>query len=176
MCYAKSLQLCSTLHDPTDCGPPGSSVNGIFQAKILEWIAMPTSRGSSQTRDRTGISWSLALKGRFFTTSTTCSQLFKIINELFYIICSGPVFSVSDFYLHYTCLNLEKLEVLRSHLWPPRWMPKPGRRCTTLWIRHRNFRPWTDFHLLFRRFFNSHQNHLVMLSWPDLTSGEANSV
>ena len=152
------------------------SVYGILQARILGWIAMPSSRGSSQTRDRTGVSWSPTLKGRFFTTSTTCSQLFKIINELFYIIFSGPVFSVSDFYLHYTHLNLEKSEVLRSHSRPPHWMPKPVRRRTTLWVRHTDFRPWTDFHLLFRHFFNSHQNHLVLLSWPDLTLGEANSV
>ena len=41
------VRLC----DPTDCGPPGSSVPGIFQAKILEWVAIPFSRGSSQPRD-----------------------------------------------------------------------------------------------------------------------------
>ena len=129
---AKSLQPCLTLCDAMDCSPPDSSVHGNLQARILGWIAMPSSRGSSQTRDRTGVSWSPTLKGRFFTTSTTCSQLFKIINELFYIIFSGPVFSVSDFYLHYTHLNLEKSEVLRSHSRPPHWMPKPVRRCTTL--------------------------------------------
>ena len=41
--YAKSLQLCLTLCDPMDCSPPGSSVHGILQARILEWIAMPFS-------------------------------------------------------------------------------------------------------------------------------------
>ena len=45
--HAKSLQLCLTLCDPMDCSPPGSSVHGILQARILEWVAMPTSRGSS---------------------------------------------------------------------------------------------------------------------------------
>ena len=40
-----------TLCDPIDCSPPGSSVHGIFQARILEWVAMPSSRGSSQPRD-----------------------------------------------------------------------------------------------------------------------------
>ena len=34
---AKSLQLCSTLCDPMDCSPPGSSIHGIFQARVLEW-------------------------------------------------------------------------------------------------------------------------------------------
>ena len=42
-----------TLCDPMDCGPPGSSVHGILQARILERIAMPFSRGSSSPRDRT---------------------------------------------------------------------------------------------------------------------------
>ena len=44
---AKLLQLCLTLCDPMDCTPPGSSVHGILQARILEWAAMPSSRGSS---------------------------------------------------------------------------------------------------------------------------------
>ena len=53
---AKSLQLCPTLCDPMDCSPPGSSVHGVLQARILEWVAMPSSRGSSWPRDRTCIS------------------------------------------------------------------------------------------------------------------------
>ena len=44
------------LSDPMDCSPPGSSIHGIFQAKILECIAMPSSRGSSQLRDRIRVS------------------------------------------------------------------------------------------------------------------------
>ena len=47
---AKSLQLCPTLWDP-----PGSSVHGILRAKTLDWVAMPSSRGSSRPRDRTHI-------------------------------------------------------------------------------------------------------------------------
>ena len=45
--------LCPALCDPMDCSPPGSFVHGILQARILEWVAMPSSRGSSQPRDRT---------------------------------------------------------------------------------------------------------------------------
>ena len=41
-------QSCLTLCDPMDCSPPGFSVHGILQARILEWIAMPFSRGTSQ--------------------------------------------------------------------------------------------------------------------------------
>ena len=44
---AKSLQSCPTLCDPIDGSPPGSSVHGIFQARILEWVAVSFSRGSS---------------------------------------------------------------------------------------------------------------------------------
>ena len=54
-----------------DYSLPGSSVHGILQAIILEWVAMPASRGSSQPRDQTHISTSLALADRFFTTPTT---------------------------------------------------------------------------------------------------------
>ena len=49
--HAKSLQLCPTLCNPMDCSPPGSSVLGILQARILEWLAIPFSWGSSQSRD-----------------------------------------------------------------------------------------------------------------------------
>ena len=56
-------QLCLTLCDPMGCSPPGSSVHGILQAGILEWVAAPFSRGSS----RPGIEpRSPALAGRFF--------------------------------------------------------------------------------------------------------------
>ena len=44
---AKSLQSCLTLCDPMDSSLSGSSVHGILQARILEWVVMPSSRGSS---------------------------------------------------------------------------------------------------------------------------------
>ena len=50
-------QSCPTLCDPIDCSLPGSSVHGIFQAIVLEWIAISFSRGSSQPRARTRVSW-----------------------------------------------------------------------------------------------------------------------
>ena len=46
-----SAQLCRTLYDPMDCSPPGSSVHGNFQARILEWVAVSFSRGSSHPKD-----------------------------------------------------------------------------------------------------------------------------
>ena len=54
--HAKSLQSCPTLCDHMDCRPPGSSVRGILRARILEWLAMPSSRVSSRCRNRTYIS------------------------------------------------------------------------------------------------------------------------
>ena len=55
-----------------DCCPPGSSVCGVLQARILEWVAISSSRGSSRPRGRTQISYVFpALTGGFFTTSTT---------------------------------------------------------------------------------------------------------
>ena len=55
--HAKSLQLCLTFCNPMDCSPPGSSIPGILQARILEWVAIPSSRGSSQHRNRTLVSY-----------------------------------------------------------------------------------------------------------------------
>ena len=53
---ANSLQSCPILCDPTDCSPPGSSVHGILQAIILEWVAMPFSRESSRLQNQTHVS------------------------------------------------------------------------------------------------------------------------
>ena len=49
--HANSRQSSLTLCHPVDCSPPGFSVHGILQARILEWVVMPSSRGSSQPRD-----------------------------------------------------------------------------------------------------------------------------
>ena len=56
-------QLCPTLCDPVDCSLPGSSLHGILQARILEWVAISFSRGSSQPRDGTRVSF---IAGRRF--------------------------------------------------------------------------------------------------------------
>ena len=62
--HANLLQLCLTVCDPGDCSLPGSSVHGILQARILEWVAIPFSRGFSRARDQTRIS---CIADRFFT-------------------------------------------------------------------------------------------------------------
>ena len=58
-------QSCPTLRNPMDCSPPGSSVHGILQARILEWVAYPFSGGSSRPRNPARVS---CIAGRFFTT------------------------------------------------------------------------------------------------------------
>ena len=58
-------QSCPTLCDPMDSSPPGSSVHGVLQARILEWVAIFFSRGSFQPRDQT---WVSCIVGGFFTT------------------------------------------------------------------------------------------------------------
>ena len=59
--YAKSLRFCLIFRNPMDCSPPGSSVHGILQTRILEWVAIPFPGGSSQPRDQTHVSCASAL-------------------------------------------------------------------------------------------------------------------
>ena len=68
MCVVLIAQSCPTLCDPVDYGPPGSSVHGILQARILEWVAIPFSRRSFQFRDQTQVS---RIASRFFTIWAT---------------------------------------------------------------------------------------------------------
>ena len=66
-------QSCLALCNPMDWGPPGSSVHGILQARILEWVAISFSRGPSRPRDRTQVS---CITGGFFTVWVTREALF----------------------------------------------------------------------------------------------------
>ena len=69
---AKSLQSCLTLCGLMDCSPPGSSVPGILQARILEQLAIPFSRGSSRPRE----TWVFLIAGRFFTIWATWEAIY----------------------------------------------------------------------------------------------------
>ena len=64
MCVLATQSLSLTLCDPMDYSLPGSSVHGILQIRILEWVAYPFYRGSSQPRDQTQVSH---IAGGFFT-------------------------------------------------------------------------------------------------------------
>ena len=65
LCCCLVAKLCLTLYDPMDCSLPGSSVRGISQARIMEWLALAISKGFSRPRGQTPVS---CLAGRFFTT------------------------------------------------------------------------------------------------------------
>ena len=84
LCCAKLLQSCLTLFEPMHHSPPGSSVHGILQARILEWVAIFYSRGYSRLRDR--------LAGRFFTTSATWEALLLLLLSRFSHVrlCATP--------------------------------------------------------------------------------------
>ena len=84
-CSVLVARLCLTLCDPMDCSPPGSSVHGILQARILAWVAIPFSRGSYQTRDWICVS---CIAGRFSTvwaTRTVHNVLFNILLDSIFI-------------------------------------------------------------------------------------------
>ena len=71
-------QLCLTLCGLMDYSPPGSSVRGILQARILEWVAISISRGSSRARDQI---WVCCIAGRFFTVWATREVDNKLTNQ-----------------------------------------------------------------------------------------------
>ena len=86
-------QLCLTLCDPMDCKPPGSSIHGIFQARILGWIATSCSRGSSWPRDFwTQVSW---IAGRFFTNWA----IREAPQRLSFVVSKGRILNQEWFYL-----------------------------------------------------------------------------
>ena len=90
--------MCPTLCDPMDCSLPGSSVHGIFQARILEWVAISFSRGSSQPRDQTQVSHNA---GRLFTIWATREAYIALKME----IRSGSLISLG---LNIVCKNASK--------------------------------------------------------------------
>ena len=73
--HAHSLQSCLTLCDPTDCSSLGSSIHGTSQARILEWIAIPFSRGSFWPRCRTRVSYVSCIADGFFITKPLGSPI-----------------------------------------------------------------------------------------------------
>ena len=86
--------------NPMDGSPPGSSVHGILQARILEWIAQPSSRGSSQPRNSTCVS---CTTGRFFTAKPP-GKLFQIIFQYKLLQDIAPCYTLGpclDFFYHY---------------------------------------------------------------------------
>ena len=89
-------QLCLPLCDPMDYSPPGSSVHGIFQARILKWVAMPSSRASSQPRDWTHVSY-VSCIGRWVLYQT--SEPVSVARSQLYFFSQGKeLFFLSTVY------------------------------------------------------------------------------
>ena len=126
-------QSCLTLCNLTDCSPPGFSAHGILQTRILEWIAIPFSRGSSQPRDRTRVS---CIAGSFFTMNSL-STFFPISvitehwaqslvpEQLLVCSCMPSHWVVSDSLTSYE-LALLSMEFSRQENWSGLPFPSPG--------------------------------------------------
>ena len=113
---------CPTLCDPMDCSLPGSSIHGIFQARVLEWIAISFSRRSSRSRDWT---WVSRIVGRCFTDWATREVhkiweeyiilnaiLYKVLSlGIFWIICEGGTMCWENSVLYYQYVPLNYMHV-----------------------------------------------------------------
>ena len=94
LCMCVLAQSCLTLCNPTNCGWPARLLfHKIFQVRILEWVAISSSRGSSWSRDQTRISCVSYIVGRFFTTCPMWEACWQILN------CYAVVQSLSHVYL-----------------------------------------------------------------------------
>ena len=105
-------QLFLTLCNPVDCSPPGFSVHGILQARILEWIAISSSRGSSWPRDETRVS---CTANGFFTTWTTREAPMQVK----FILVTNFFLKNSTCKVRYSwiCTNKEKRKICWAVIW-----------------------------------------------------------
>ena len=108
-----------------DCSRPGSPVHRILQARILEWVAIPFSRGSSRPRDRTQVS---CLAERFFTIWATREALYGVYQKT--ILC------ILNIYYFYLSVILQqswgKMSTINSH--PSSLELVPGTRCKSCFL------------------------------------------
>ena len=105
-------QSCPTLRDPMDYSPPGSSVHGILQAKILQWVAIPFFRGSAQPRDWT---WVYRIADRFFTIWATRKPSWHIDGKKYTKRCSASlIISEMQIKIRYHCMPLRMAKIERT--------------------------------------------------------------
>ena len=95
LCCCLATQSCLTLCNSMDCSLPGSSAHGILHARILEWVAVSSFRGSSRPRDWTCISGISCTTGRFFTTEPPGKPQYHHYMDLYKI--SKTLFQPIDF-------------------------------------------------------------------------------
>ena len=96
--WSEVAQSCPTLCDPMDCSLPGSSVHGILQARILEWIAISFSRGSSWPRDQTLVSC-ISCIGRWILYYWATSYLLQLISRN----CDYSMLDKYTYNIYYWC-------------------------------------------------------------------------
>ena len=167
-------QSCPTLCNPRDCSPPGSSAHGIIQARILEWVAIFFSRGSSRLRDRTWVSY---LVGRFFTIWATRKVFLPVSTDkrlfffedvhisLFWAFIY-KVFTISDTYY-----GLSKYEFLAFslRLWLDLVISKPKANKTSqkksLHLKHWAWDAKNMKHLYLNTFFFLKYGVKELLRW-----------
>ena len=145
---------CVWLCDPMDYTLTGSSVCGILQARTLEWVALPSSRGSSPPRDWTHISYISVLAGRFFTTNVVGNT------EL---ICKCPIKTNREgdgTPLQYSCLE----NPMDGGAW---WGAVHGVAKSGIWLS--NF----TFTFLFHALEKEMATHSSILAWRIPGTGEA---
>ena len=130
---------------PLDYSPPGSSVHGIFQARILEWVAISFSRGTSQPRSRT---WVSCIAGRFFTNPATREALVSAYLEDKPVLWRSSlkknkterIFFYSRGYI-LSCLKTQTTNLINFLLSQPLWNefhscpPNPLHKCHFLLTR-----------------------------------------
>ena len=134
------IQSCLILFDPMDCSLPGSSSLGIFQAKILEWVAISFSRRSSRPRDQTRIS---CFPGRFFTIWATWEPILphrkkKVKVKSFLTLCDHMDCSLPGSFIHgiFQARVLEWVVISFSRSSQPRdrtWVSRIAGRHFTTW-------------------------------------------
>ena len=131
-------QLCPTVCDLMDCGLPGSSIHGISQARILEWVAIPFSRGSSWPRDRTQVS---CIAGRFFTSWATREAILPVHHWLHLGTLSDQgLFSFVFLSIISLCMEMNKLVLLLFCLCF--WILFPLLRCYFHEVKFQAYHNW----------------------------------
>ena len=114
---------CPTLCDPMDCSLPGSSVLGILQARILEWVAIPFSSGSSRPRDRTWVS--CTDRQILYCLSHQGSPLLTSINLALYTIHSHQSLTCQKLHLSLKSTGPDPRQARRLHKGPRRELISP---------------------------------------------------
>ena len=131
MCCAKSLLWCLTRCDPMNCSLPGSSVHGILQARILQWVTMPSSRGSCGPRNRIQVSYVSCIGREFFITGKLLQSCPTLCNPIDGSPPGSPVPGILQ------ARTLEWLAISFSNAW--KWKVKV-KSLSRVWLFAT---PWT---------------------------------